>query len=229
MPKTEQLSLIFERQQSGPVQIPDGIQSNLAPIPGIRSVVFDVYGTLFSSGVGDISLATEENRDAALRKTLKDHGIEILPGNDEVRFDDLLHDLIHQHQDSRRKLGIEYPEVDIRRVWDDFLKHLEQRRLVSVTRQPTVEMLAIDYETRVNPTQPMPELEATLTRLKAFGLLSIISNAQFYTPLLFEAFLELILQPLDSSIPAMSGLMPSLRGSPPKSFIRLPQIDLSKN
>jgi putative hydrolase of the HAD superfamily len=53
-----------------------------------------------------------------------------------------------------------------------------------------IDTLVIDYETRVNPTQPMPGLADLLDELRTRGLiLSIISNAQFYTPLLFEAFL----------------------------------------
>lgn len=189
MSKTAWLPLITDRQQIGPVQAPEGVEPRHNRIEGIRAVVFDVYGTLFSSGVGDISLATEENRDAALRKTLSENQVAIQPGNDAVRFDDLLHDIIDEHQDDRRKLGIEYPEVDIRRVWEDFLQMLEKEGFISVGSSVLPETLAIDYETRVNPTQAMPGLEETLAELKAFGPMSMISNAQFYTPLLFEAFL----------------------------------------
>ena len=54
----------------------------------IRVVVFDIYGTLFSSGVGDISLATERVRDAALKAVLTDNGIRISSTGAETRIDD---------------------------------------------------------------------------------------------------------------------------------------------
>ncbi len=185
------LQLITSRRQSGPVRPPDDAAPRLAKLKGIRAVVFDVYGTLFSSGVGDISLATEENRDDALRAVLHDNGIKLLnTSTDDRRLDEQLHAIIHRHQDLRRQEGIEYPEVDIRSVWADFIQELDAGELTDHDSDFNVESLVIDYETRVNPTQPMPGLAETLSALRAFGPMSIISNAQFYTPLLFEAFLN---------------------------------------
>jgi putative hydrolase of the HAD superfamily len=48
----------------------------------------------------------------------------------------------------------------------------------------------VEYEARVNPVWPMPGLRSVLGDLRRQGLaLGILSNAQFYTPLLFECFL----------------------------------------
>lgn len=48
---------------------------------------------------------------------------------------------------------------------------------------------AVEYELRVNPCWPMPGLETVLESLREKKLpLGIVSNAQFYTPLLFTAF-----------------------------------------
>jgi putative hydrolase of the HAD superfamily len=191
------LSLINDRRQSDPVTPPPDANPCLAEIPDIKGVVFDVYGTLFSSGVGDISLAAEDDRDAAIRSVLSDNGISINDSADTQRLDDALHAVIHRHQDKRRDVGIEYPEVDIRSVWADFLDQLKTDGRIKAGTSVDIDTLVIDYETRVNAIQPMPGLEEALNTLRARGLvLSIISNAQFYTPLLFEAFLQTTLEDL---------------------------------
>jgi putative hydrolase of the HAD superfamily len=49
--------------------------------------------------------------------------------------------------------------------------------------------LALRYELAVNPAYPMPAAAQTLALLQSRGIvLGLISNAQFFTPLLFEAF-----------------------------------------
>jgi putative hydrolase of the HAD superfamily len=49
---------------------------------------------------------------------------------------------------------------------------------------------AVEYEALVNPVWPMPGLRSALNSLRQQGLLlGILSNAQFYTQLLFECFL----------------------------------------
>jgi len=49
---------------------------------------------------------------------------------------------------------------------------------------------ALEYEALVNPAWPMPGLRTALSDLRRAGiLLGILSNAQFYTPSLFECFL----------------------------------------
>jgi putative hydrolase of the HAD superfamily len=183
------LHLITSRRQTSPVRPPADARPRLPRLDGIRAVVFDVYGTLFSSGVGDIGLATEENRDAALRATLTEHGLRLAAAAEEERLDDLLHKVMQNHQTERRAQGVEYPEVDIRKVWSDFIETLLDKQLLQSGAAFDIETLVIDYEARVNPTQPMPGLSGALATLREFGPLSIISNAQFYTPLLFEAFL----------------------------------------
>ena len=191
MNRQEPLEYIRQRRQSGPVQPPKGAEARLSKIDGIRAVVFDVYGTLFSSGVGDISLATEQDRNKPLRQTLLDHGIQLLDAGRNERFDLRLHKEIHKHQAIRRKEGIEYPEVEIRNVWEDFLKSLKNSNWIAQEKEVDIESLSIDYETRVNPTQAMPGLPEALETLRQAGfIMSIVSNAQFFTPFLFPAFLE---------------------------------------
>ena len=61
------LEYIRQRSQTTPVEAPKDARPRLIRLEGIRAVIFDIYGTLFSSGVGDISLTTEQNQNDALR------------------------------------------------------------------------------------------------------------------------------------------------------------------
>ncbi|OHD24132.1 MAG: hypothetical protein A2064_11130 [Spirochaetes bacterium GWB1_66_5] len=55
---------------------------------------------------------------------------------------------------------------------------------------PQARAFAVEHEALVNPVWPMPGLRSALRSLRGQGLLlGILSNAQFYTPLLFECFL----------------------------------------
>ena len=191
------LQLIQAGHQTEAVQAPEGQVARLSQLSGIRAVVFDVYGTLFSSGVGDISLATEANRDAALRATLRDNQIELTAATEAIRLDQILHDIIAEHQAARRQQGIAYPEVEIRSVWQDLLNTLLKDGLIATAFVGEISTLVIDYERRVNPTQAMPQLADVLATLQSSGMvMSIISNAQFYTPLLFESYLQADIQQL---------------------------------
>ena len=185
------IELIHARRQTGSVELPADAAPRLQKLQGIRAVVFDIYGTLFSSGVGDISLATEQDRDDALKATLRANDIRLTQAGHSTRFDAMLHRWIQSHQEDRRAEGIEYPEVEIRDVWVDFIQDLVDQALVEADLDVDIETLIIDYETRVNPTQAMPHLMETLEALyERERTMSIISNAQFYSPLLFDTFLN---------------------------------------
>ena len=88
--------------------------------------MFDVYGTLISSGVGDISLASESNRDASLRASLVDNGFDLTEASREHALDQQLHAIICQHQAKRRSEGVDYPEVDIRLVWQELIHTMRE-------------------------------------------------------------------------------------------------------
>ena len=93
------------------------------------------------------------------------------------------------HRDTRRADGIDYPEVRIEAVWKDMITDAQTDGILS--GEGNIPMAIVDYETRVNPCWPMPGLDDTLCWLKQNGFhLGIVSNAQFYTPLLFPALSE---------------------------------------
>ena len=145
----------------------------------IQCVMFDIYGTLFISAAGDISLAKKTSpEDRKLQRLLQKFNIRKTPR-------DLIAELVQAIEDEHRRLiedGIDYPEIKIDQIW----KHiLDTDDLDSVRR------FAIEYELIVNPVFPMPNLDKTLTVCRKQNLtMGLISNAQFFTPLLFEWFFQ---------------------------------------
>lgn len=168
-----------------------GLSERLVLLKNIRAIVFDVYGTLFVSGSGDISIASEMSNQQALTGALKAVGFS---GNLEqagARGVEKLLQAIQASHTLRRNKGIAYPEVDIQDEWQTVLVSLQQEHLIEGEITPeSILRVSVDYECRVNPVWPMPDVKATLQVLQDKGLvLGIVSNAQFFTLLMFPAFL----------------------------------------
>ena len=161
----------------------------LAPIPSrysaggdlkkpVRAAIFDIYGTLFISGAGGIGTPkTDVPRASGLEDVLRRYGIAASPD----RMSKRLAQSIRAAHHTINKRGVSYPEIEIDAIWQDILKWPDRHRIRD---------FAIAYEWTVNPAFPMPGLDETLRTLRHRGLkMGIISNAQFFTPLLFEWFL----------------------------------------
>ena len=174
------------RKVSAPLDpIPTGKEARLEKIPGIRCVLFDVYGTLMVSGSGDVGTAGVANQQGALETSLSACGLAF-SGGARPQADRITPMIRERHAKSKDK-GIDYPEVDILEIWEALLL---EAGLSPVPRE-TLKELAIEYESRINPVWPMPGMEEVLTVLHARNILmGIVSNAQFYTPILFPALTE---------------------------------------
>ena len=162
----------------------------LAELRGIRAVLFDVYGTLFISGSGEVGTSREAASEVALARAMAAIGIHPL-GSLDQGVEHFFKAVARSHAESR-KLGIDYPEVDIVEIWQEVLAGLSRRGVLepAACERADVARLAVEYEARVNPTWPMPGMKACLRALRRKQLvLGIISNAQFYTPELFPALL----------------------------------------
>ena len=155
------------------------------PKERIRCVLFDIYGTLFISGSGDIGISKK-----ALPQVLKLDRL-LQQFNLRKKSRELIQKLSRAIEDEHRRLrdtGIDYPEIEIDQVWKQILK---------IDDLPLVRRFAIQYELIVNPVYPMPNLKSTLAACRQKNLpMGVISNAQFFTPLLFEWFLGADLEDL---------------------------------
>lgn len=154
----------------------------------IQCVLFDIYGTLFVSGSGDISIAKKQSLETSkLKELFRKFEID---KNPEVVLKSFF-DAIEKQHIEMKKQRVDFPEIEVDQIWMDVL---ENKDLDSVRK------FAVEFELIVNPVYPMPDLQKILSSLKNKNILmGIISNAQFYTPYLFDWFLHSNLEELGFS------------------------------
>ena len=145
----------------------------------IQCVLFDIYGTLFISGSGDIRAARKSSSPIQKLKQLV-HKYDV--GKSPQALVAELHHAIEFNHRRLKDTGIDYPEIEIDEIWQQILE-IDDIQLIH--------KFAIEFELIVNPVYPMPNLENLLAACRQQNLaMGIISNAQFFTPLLFEWFLD---------------------------------------
>ena len=176
--------VLQHRTEMRPVQTL--VQPRLQPLPGIKAVVFDVYGTLVISGSGDVGSADTVGRDSFIRQALVESGL--LGKLVSVPDADSLQQKIQQANRERCDSSCPKPEVDIVEVWCQLLA--ENGWLACPTEIKQVVKVATQYEALANPTWPMPGAAEVLRQLEQSRfLLGIVSNAQVFTPCLVSNLL----------------------------------------
>ena len=158
--------------------LPAKVMPQGGPSGRIEALVLDIYGTLFISGSGDIGLLEgTSGRDERLEGLLLGFGVRQEP---QQVVSDLKLAISKEHERAR-KAGIEHPEVVIEDIWLELLGFRDRQ---------TAKRFALCFELLTNPVWPMPFLQELISGCVSRQIvLGIISNAQFYTPLLFEWFL----------------------------------------
>ena len=169
------------------IPVATGHPVHLRPV-AVKAVIFDLYGTLLISKAGDVGPDSAVDDEQAFVQALTDGGWS---REDIARQAaggiHLYQTEIKKGHRERRQQGSLYPEVNILQVWQRVLSALH---LVPEHEQ-SIRKLAISYECRTNPTWPMPGILETVATLKDRGIkLGIISNAQFYTPIIFEVLTD---------------------------------------
>jgi putative hydrolase of the HAD superfamily len=168
----------------------DGYLAPMKPLPTavtpggtlagkIECVLFDVYGTLFISGSGDIHTARKAPAPGPkLEHLVHKYSVEMTPQALVTEFSDV----VERNHRRLKKEGIDYPEIEVDKIW---------QQILGIDDIEQVRRFAIEYELIVNPVYPMPNLESLLAACSQQNLaMGIVSNAQFFTPLLFEWFLD---------------------------------------
>ena len=173
--------------------IPFDHPTYLTPLPNIKSVAFDFYGTMFISGVGDISVDEEQKSSYAgyFKEALCDSRLDIQNPSAGATGLKYFEKNINDRVARKKAAGIDHPEPNILAVWDDVLTKLKNNKQIDGSiKKSTVLRFAIEFEFRANPIWPVPDLKNILHKLLEQNLmLGIISNSQFYTPLAFEALM----------------------------------------
>ena len=144
----------------------------------IEGILFDVYGTLFISRSGDIGMAKKTSPQMEkLENLLQQYGIKKNPQSVLNRF----YAAIENQHELLKKKGVDFPEVEIDQIW---------MRVLETNDIERVRAFAVTFELIANPVYPMPNLETMLSVCRDSNIvMGIISNAQFYTPYLFNWFL----------------------------------------
>ena len=169
---------IIARLPKSLVPIPTGLEPvGQLEIP-VKAVLFDIYGTLFISESGDISIAEEKSRiSAGLNDLLLKNHIDT-PSETILKT---FFNTIRATHKRLRAIGVDHPEVEIDLIWSEVL---------GINNRQSVREYAVEFELLANPVYPMPHLKEILVHCKDSGIpMGIISNAQFYTPLLFNWYL----------------------------------------
>jgi putative hydrolase of the HAD superfamily len=185
----QELFLKLEKLQP----IPTNQVAVLEPLADIKAVIFDIYGTLLISASGDIG-STELRGQTALQ-TFRDCHIDLRCDFDNDACGKLLvaeyEEEIHQAHTDSRQAGIPFPEVDIVNIWKNVIAELtENNVIINCPKDLDFKELALVFEMHNNAVYPMPHFHETLKKLNNREIpLGIISNAQFFTPILLSHFL----------------------------------------
>ncbi len=157
----------------------------------IKAVIFDIYGTLLVSSSGDIDQAEISTKN--LEEAFIASNIEIVDSKANS-LEHILHDFEYTiricHQEAKKN-QVPYPEIDILSVWEIVLLHARRKGLVSFNGDANIMRMTCVFEFLSNKVYPMPGMQQLISSLKQKKFpLGIVSNAQFYTPVLMNYFLN---------------------------------------
>lgn len=160
------------------------------PDKSIRAVLFDIYGTLICSGVGDISLDQSAHQSGLLKQLIIAVGFPWRPASCPENLATAFNEHIQSINQSAKANGVAYPEVDILEVWTQLIADWTGVDLADPSNQKRLQRLAVEYECAVNPVWPNPALAEVLAACQQqHCVIGLVSNAQFYTPIMMESFL----------------------------------------
>lgn len=184
-----------------------------------KAIIFDIYGTLLISASGDVDKA--EYNGSMVRKALEAANFLILKDTEKA-YDTIykqFNTCLDKHLADGREAGKPYPEVNIIAVWDDTLKAAVAEGLIKKTEESDLYLFTFVFELQTNKVWPMPQLNEVIASIKEKQIpLGIVSNAQFYTPVIMNYFLNNVcksgrsITPFEDDISVFS--FEELRGKP---------------
>ncbi|MBI9104089.1 MAG: HAD family hydrolase [Spirochaetales bacterium] len=188
-PDLQKKSLNFlPEEKPALLPIPTDLEGKLNSIDDVKIILFDIYGTLIISQSGDVGTAAGKSRAETFLRLMKI--ANLTPRNLETsgKIEELFFSTIKSIHEEKKKHKIPFPEVDIISVWDstyrNIMEILESPPVLSLELMVKLSLL---YESLANQTDIMPGLSSLLNKTIASGRrMGIISNAQFYTPILLE-------------------------------------------
>ncbi len=185
----ENLHPFLEKIQ--PLEIePTGAIPSFSKSDSIKAVIFDIYGTLIISSSGDIM---QSSYDASMFwDALKTAGYKILVDENELmRIHALFKNEVKRARQDAINNGTPFPELNIVKVWDKTLKLAQEEKIIEILPKSDLKLFVFIFELNSNKVWPMPSMHTTIALLRSKNIpLGIVSNAQFYTPIIMNYFLH---------------------------------------
>ncbi|HDQ13901.1 MAG TPA: HAD family hydrolase [Sediminispirochaeta sp.] len=221
------------RSKTRPIQPEDtGVEAAALSLGPIEAVLFDIYGTLLISGSGEVGSTddspSKSNENLAFFRSLQEAGFSINVSAEEcedhaqryyVRF-------IHDSHERQHREGILYPEVDIISIWYQLILALQEGGVIGggLEMERIVEVSLL-YELHSNSVWPMPGARDLLDQLRRNKIpMGIVSNAQYYTPLILETLFNESLEQL-GFLPQLNSWSFSAKCAKPSLDIFAPVMD----
>jgi putative hydrolase of the HAD superfamily len=186
----------FLKQYSEIKPVKTNIQSDYKYDSNIKILVFDIYGTLIVSSSGDLDKDTATSKHVIT--ALNQGGFFFVDVNTQNKnagqLINLFHQTIVEEQNKLKQQNYPYPEVDIIKVWSYCINIFEQKNIIKRNNPTCIKTVTTVFEILSNKVWPMPEMNKVLNTLQQKDIpLGIVSNAQFYTPLIMNYFTDNLL------------------------------------
>ena len=174
--------------------VPTGMEPCLTLKNPLKAFVFDVYGTLLISDSGDI----EESVISAgnLKKAMVFSNIRIMGDtfHQEGTLNEMLDEFVRDIKDfhaEHRTTDRPYPEIDIQHIWETILMRNYSNGRIQLDGNHCIKCMTFIFEILSNPLFPMPGMKEVINELSSKKIpMGIVSNAQFYTPVVLNYFLS---------------------------------------
>jgi len=173
--------------------IETGIQADYRYDSNIKIIVFDIYGTLIVSSSGDLDKATATTKHVIT--ALNQGGFFFI--NSDLQEENakqlikLFHKTIIEEQNKLKQQNHPYPEVDIIKVWTKCINTFEQKNILKRKGSVCIKTVTTVFEILSNKVYPMTWMQEVLKKLRQKNIpLGIVSNAQFYTPVIMNYFID---------------------------------------
>lgn len=201
---------------------PTSLQPKLHKKQPIKAVLFDIYGTLLISATGDID--REELSYGALHHALEAGGVHFTSDVSNDYGKQLLSRLVRIVDTHKKESKYPHPEVDIQEVWRQVLTEAKAEKGVEFANsEPDIATIAFVFELYSNAVFPMPGAQEVVSWLQGKDIpLGIVSNAQFYTPVIMNYLLWHKLdkkETIDGFRPDLSVFSYKLRRSKPDTYM----------
>jgi len=180
------------------------------PDSSIKACVFDIYGTMLISASGDIdeSVISTEN----LKKALDAAGIKLVGTGKDAHvilvemLESFKKDIVSYHQNEYSE-DKPYPEINILKIWENIIIDNSKMNHLKLNGLLCIKCFTFVFEVLCNRIYPMPGLREVINHLASKAMpLGIISNAQFYTPVILNYFMHGIISESEQVAPFDSDL-----------------------